>query len=389
MISKEMRHLIETGSTIRKMWMDGLRLKKEHGAENVADATLGNPVMEPPEALTRALAEIASDPPAGLHRYTPNHGLPATREAVAADLDSRDLLPGVRPEHVVLTCGASAALNVAFRTILEPGEEVIFLAPHFPDFPAHVMNHGGVPVAVATTADFLPDLARIEAALTKRTRAVIVNHPNNPSGRQYPAALLTDLVALLAAQGGERPVFLISDEPYREIRYTDEPFVSPASLYEYGLMTYSWSKSLALAGERMGYVALNPNCPEAEEIAGALALANRILGFTNAPAIWQHVIARVLPATVDITPYRRHRDRLMARLTELGYEFTVPEGAFYLFSKTPGGDDEAFVRKAMDDLLLVVPGGTFGTPGHFRLAFCTDDRTVDLIAERLPPASEF
>jgi aspartate aminotransferase len=386
MISERMRELVRTGSAIRKMWQDGLRLKEAHGPENVADATLGNPVAPPPPELLAALEDVVANPPPGLHRYTPNAGLPPVRERVAAHLDGRGLLPGARAEHVVMTAGASAAVNVALRTVLDPGEEVLLLAPFFPDYPAHVLNHGGVPVVVPTTDDFLPDLAAIEAAISPRTRAVIVNHPNNPSGRQYPEPLLRDLAALLAdrSRAAGRPFWLLSDEPYRDIRYVGEPFTSPASLYEHGLMAYSFSKSHSVPGERIGYLAVNPACPGVGEVGGALALANRILGFTNAPVIWQHVIARCLDVSVDVEIYRRHRDRLVAALRDKGYDLTEPDGAFYLYPRTPGGDDDAFVARAMKDLLLVVPGGTFARPGHFRVAFCVDDRTADQIVDRLP-----
>jgi aspartate aminotransferase len=351
--------------------------------------TLGNPVAPPPEALLQALEEIVAHPPADLHRYTPNAGHPEVRERVAAHLDQRGLLPGIRGDHVVLTAGASAATNVALRAVLEPGDEVVVLSPHFPDYPAHVLNHHGRPMIVPTGPDFLPDLEAIERALGPRTRAVIVNHPNNPTGRQYPERLLLDLASLLrkASRNNGRAIYLISDEPYREVRYTTEPFVTPARGYEHGLVAYSFSKSHSIPGERIGYLAVNPQSPGAEELVAGFALSNRILGFTNAPSLWQHVIARCLDAAVELEPLRRHRDRLLGALTEKGYEVLAAEGTFYLFPKTPGGDDEAFVRQATADLLLLVPGAAFGCPGYFRLAYCVDERTVDLAAERLPHAS--
>lgn len=388
MISTEMRYLIRTGSAIRKMWNDGLHLKEIHGAENVADMTLGNPMLPPPEALGRALRDVVANPPADLHRYTPNAGHPEFRKSIAADLDARGFLPGARAEHVIATAGASAAINVALRAVLNPGDEVVILAPYFPDYPAHVMNHHGVPVIVQTAADGLPDLEALADAFTELTRVVIVNHPNNPCGREYPPEVIEEITGMLGDRSEEngRPVYLLADEPYREVRYGTDPFVSAASRYEYGLVAYSWSKSLNLPGERIGYLAVNPACPGAAELAGACTLANRILGFTNAPALWQRVIARVPDACVDIAPYRRRRDLLVEVLEDRGYEVIKPEGTFYVFPRTPGGDDEGFVRRAMDDLLLMVPGGTFGRPGHFRIAFCSDDRSVELAVERLPRA---
>ncbi len=388
MIAREIRRLLDDGSAIRRMWTLGRKLKAAHGAENVADLTLGNPVLPPPPKVLETLGEIVAHPPPGLHRYTPNAGLPEVRERIAAHLHGTGLLPGAEGGHVVVTGGASAAVNVALRAVLDPGDEVVLLAPWFPDYPAHVMNHGGVPVPVSTGEDFLPDLEALYLAMGRKTRAVIVNHPNNPSGRQYPAGLLRKLADLLAERGREngRPVYLISDEPYREIRYTADRFESPARFHEHGLMAYSFSKSLSLAGERIGYLAVQPACPDADELVRALSLANRILGFTNAPALWQHVVARCLGEVVDLAPYRSHRSRLLEALAGKGYEVLPPEGTFYLFPRTPGGDDEAFVRRAMERLLLLVPGGTFGRPGHLRLAFCTDEHTVDLAVERLPDA---
>ena len=384
MISREVRRLIDTGSAIRRMWADGIRLKEQHGADKVADLTLGNPVALPPPEFQRALEEVVAHPPPGLHRYTPNAGHPEVRARVAAHLDSAGILPGARAEHVTMTSGAGAALNVALRALLDPGDEVIVLPPYFPDYPAHVANHQGVLVPVSTDAEFLPDLAAIEAAIGPRTRVVIVNHPNNPSGREYPDDRIEALADLLrdATRRNDRPVWLLSDEPYREVRYLDGRFTSPSVLYEFGLMCYSYSKSLSIPGERIGYLAVNPECPGAAEAAAAFSVANRILGFTNAPALWQHVVSRCPDAAIDLTELTRHRDRLLEALRRGGFHVREPEGTFYLFPRTPGGDDRAFVRRLMEDLVLVVPGGTFGWPGHFRIAYCTDDRTVDLAVAR-------
>jgi aspartate aminotransferase len=384
-----MRHLIETGTTIRKVWELGRELMEVHGAENVADMTLGNPVAQPPPELLGALEDLVAHPPADLHRYTANAGHPATRERIAEHLERRGLLPGARRDHVVITSGASAAINVALRAVLDPGDEVVVLAPYFPDYPTHARNHGGVPVVVPTRPDFLPDLEAIERALGERTRVVIVNHPNNPSARQYPATLLREMAELLrqASRRNGRPVYLLSDEPYRELRYTAEPFVSPARVYENGLLAYSFSKSLSVPGERIGYLAVNPEAGPTGELVAGLSIANRILGFTNAPSLWQHVIARCPDAVVDVAPLRRNRDRLLGALSERGYEVSGAEGTFYLFPRTPAGDDEAFVKAAAERLLLLVPGEAFGWEGHFRIAYCVDDHTMDLAVERLPQAA--
>jgi aspartate aminotransferase len=379
---------METGSAIRKAWDHGRRLQESHGAEAVADMTLGNPVAPPPKALLEAMAEVVANPPDGLHRYTAHAGLREVRERVAAHLNDRGLLPGVRGDHVLMTAGASAASNIVLRAVLDPGDEVIFLSPYFPDYPAHVLNHGGHPLAVPTGSDFLPDLSKIERAMGPRTRVVIVNHPNNPSGRQYPAALLEQMADLLRDAGRRcgRRIYLLSDEPYREIRFTEKPFVSPAMVYENGIMAYSFSKSHSIPGERIGYIALNPEGEGTAELIAAMSLSARILGFPNAPSLWQEVISRCLEAVVDVEPLRRYRDRLYAALRDRGYDVAEPEGTFYLFPRTPGGDDEKFIRKLSDNLLLVVPGETFGCAGHFRIATCVEERTVELALERLPSA---
>ena len=380
---------MDSDSAIRRIWTQGRELKQVHGAENVADMTLGNPFASPPQALLDVLQETVADPPADLHLYTLTAGHPEVRARIAAHLHDSGVLSGARPEDVVVTAGASAATNIVLRAVLEPGDEVILLAPFFPDYPAHISNHQGVPRPVGTRDDFLPDLEAIERALGPKTRAVIVNHPNNPTGRQYPGALLEDLAALLREKSGKngRPIYLVSDEPYREIRYTTEPFVSPAAVYEYGVLTYSFSKSHSIPGERIGYLAVSPDHPAADELVAALSVSGRVLGFPCAPSLWQRVIARCLHAVVDVEPLRRNRDRLFAALVERGYDVTAPDGAFYLFPRTPGDDDEAFVQRAMEDLLLFVPGGTFGCDGYFRIAYCVDDRTVDLALERLPEAA--
>lgn len=389
MISKEIGELMESGSAIRKAWDHGRRLQRSHGAGAVADMTLGNPVASPPPQLIDALRQVVTEPPAGLHRYTAHAGIRDVRERVAAHLGERGLLPGVKGDHVLMTAGASAASNIVLRALLDPGDEVIFLSPYFPDYPAHVLNHGGLPLAVPTGPDFLPDLDRIESALGPKTRVVTLNHPNNPSGRQYPAGLLEELAELLRNAGRRcgKPIYLLSDEPYREIRFTEEPFVSPAKVYEHGIMAYSFSKSHSIPGERIGYIALNPEGEGIEELTAAMSISARILGFPNAPSLWQVVVSRCLDAVVDIEPLRGYRDRLYSALVGKGYDVVKPEGTFYLFPRIPGGDEEAFVKNLTDKLVLVVPGETFGCTGHFRIATCVEERTVEMAIERLPVAS--
>jgi aspartate aminotransferase len=370
------------------MWDYGRKLKAEHGDEMVADMTLGNPVAPPPDELLRALDEVISNPPPDLHRYTAHAGRQEVRERIAHNLRERRLLPGVAADNILVTAGASAASNIFLRAVLDPGDEVIFLAPYFPDYPAHVLNCGGHPLSVPTRPDFLPDPERIESAICRRTRVLILNHPNNPTGRQYPRGLLEEISALLREQSRKqgRPIYLLSDEPYRELRFTEERFFSPARLYENGIMAYSFSKSHSIPGERIGYLAVNPEMQGAEELMAAMSLASRILGFPNAPSLWQEVIARCLDATVDIAPLRRDIFRLYGALKEKNYDVVKPEGTFYLFPRVPVEEEEAFLQGLMENFLLVVPGESFGRAGYFRLALCVDERTVDLAIDRLPPA---
>jgi aspartate aminotransferase len=379
---------MESGSAIRKMWDYGRKLKSLHGDDRVADMTLGNPVALPPAALLRALEEVVHHPPDGLHRYTAHAGRRDVRERIARHLDERGLLPGAGAEQVLVTAGASAASNIMLRAVLDPGDEVIILAPYFPDYPAHVLNHGGLPIVVSTRADFLPDVERIEEAIGPRTRVVIINHPNNPSGRQYPEDILGELAGLLRQKSkvnGKR-IYLLSDEPYRELRFTEEPFVSPARLYEHGIMAYSFSKSHSIPGERIGYLAVNPEGGETQELVAAMALSSRILGFPNAPSLWQEVISRCLDAVVEMAPLQRDILRLYGALREKGYEVVKPDGTFYLFPRVPTDDVQSFIQGLLENFLLVVPGESFGLADHFRLALCVDEKTVDLAIDRLPPA---
>jgi aspartate aminotransferase len=389
LISKQIRELMESGSAIRKMWDYGRKLKAQHGEDQVADMTLGNPVAPPPAALMQALADVVADPPAGLHRYTAHAGRQEVRERIALHLNERALLPGVGADQILVTAGASAASNIMLRAVLDPGDEVIFLAPYFPDYPAHVLNNGGHPISVPTQPDFLPDLEQLDRAMGRRTRVVIVNHPNNPSGRLYPKSLLEQLAAVLRDRSrlNGRPVYLLSDEPYRELRFTEEPFISPAQVYEHGIMAYSFSKSHSIPGERIGYLAVNPDGEGQAQLVAAMSLASRILGFPNAPSLWQEVISRCLDALVDIAPLKRDILRLYDALRQKGYDVVKPDGTFYLFPRIPIADEEAFLRGLMENFLLVVPGYSFGSPGYFRLALCVDEKTVDLAIDLLPPAA--
>lgn len=385
-VSRHVRESMEGASWIRRMFEEGLRLKQRLGADQVADLSLGNPVMEPPAAVVERLRLLANDPTAGTHRYMPNAGFESTRAAVARHLEGRTGVP-YRAADVVMTVGAGGALNVVLKSLLDPGDEVVLLAPYFAEYRFYVTNHGGVPVVVQTDERFRPSAEAVAAALTPRTRAVLVNAPNNPTGAVYPAADLQALAAVLerASKAQGRPVWLVSDEPYRAITYDGVTVPWPVTLYRDTIHVTSFSKDLALPGERIGYLAVNPASPEADALVGACTFATRILGFVNAPALQQRLVEGLLDVTIDPAPYARRRALLLAALAEAGYDVVPPQGAFYLFPRVPrvDGDDLAFVRACVDERLLVVPGRGFGRPGWFRMSYAVTDRDVDLAVQAL------
>ncbi len=377
-IAKKIEGFIEQSSWIRKMFEEGTRLKKKHGAENVFDFSLGNPNLPPPARFDDILKETIATLEASGHGYMPNTGYPGVRNAIA-EFVSREQNTSLSGDEITMTCGAAGALNIVFKAILDPGDEVISPAPFFVEYRFYVDNHGGVLKTVPTHEDFTLDLDAFEAAISPRTKAVIINSPNNPTGQVYSRAALDALGALLAAKSREagHPIYLISDEPYRKIIYDDIPVPSIFSCYADTVMCTSYSKDISIPGERIGFVAISPNATFKQQLSMGIALANRILGFVNAPALMQRIVARMQGDSVDIAKYRRKRDKLCDLLGDCGYEFTRPAGAFYLFPKAPIADDVAFARTLADELVLVVPGSGFGGPGHVRIAYCVDDSVIE------------
>jgi len=377
-VSKKMAAAIANSSWIRRMFEEGSRLAKLHGVDRVYDFSIGNPNVEPPPEFKRALEEVVRETKPGVHGYMSNEGYYETRAAVAAYL-SRDQGVELTASHVVMTCGAGGALNVIFKTILDPGEEVITPRPYFPEYYAYVDNHGGVLKLVASSADFDLDLEAIDEAVNPRTRAVLINTPNNPTGRVYSRDKLEALGELLARRSENfgRPIFLVSDEPYRRIVFDGMRVPPVMQTYTYTLFASSYSKELSLAGERIGYVAANPAIPDIGLLMDGLVIANRILGFVNAPALMQRVVARLQGVGVDVSLYQRNRDVLCRGLEEAGYQLFRPQGAFYLFPRSPIEDDVAFCREMLEHLVLVVPGSGFGLSGYFRMAFCVPPEVVD------------
>ena len=377
-ISARMLESTSHSSWIRRMSEEANRLKALYGAESVFDFSLGNPNTEPPAEFFAVLEDLVLDRSPGRHGYMNNAGYAESRQAVAEYLSAEqgvDLPPG----NVVMTCGAAGGLNVVFRTILDPGDEVIGSTPYFGEYAFYVDNHAGILRPVPATADFGLDLAAIEAAIGPQTRAVLINSPNNPTGRVYSGASLTSLGALLVRKCRDtgRLIHLISDEPYRKIVYEGEQVPSVLGVYDNTIVVSSYSKELSLAGERIGYIAANPAIPDVGRLMEGLVLANRVLGFVNAPALMQRAITRLQGACVDLGVYERNRRVLLGALTDAGYSVPSPQGGFYLFPRSPIDDDVAFVTELAEQRVIVVPGTGFGFPGYFRISYCVAPEVVD------------
>ncbi len=376
-IATKVSQIMTKSSWIRKMFEEGARLKAEYGAENVFDFSLGNPNLPPPEKFDQALRQTVEDNSPGTHGYMPQAGFPQVCQAIADYLSREQQVP-VAGSDIIMTCGAAGALNVIFKAILDPGDEVIVPTPCFVEYSFYVDNHGGVLKMVPTDSDFSLDLQAMEKVIGPKTKAVLINSPNNPTGQIYNAQSLAGLGALLAETGRKynRTIYLISDEPYRKIVFDGAQVPSIFQAYPQSIVANSYSKDLSIPGERIGFAAVSPNATYREELLGAMTLTNRILGFVNAPALMQRVVAAVQGESVDISLYKRKRDLLCQGLAEAGYEFVTPPGAFYLFPKSPVKDDVEFVKALQQERILVVPGSGFAGPGHFRIAFCVDDHTI-------------
>jgi len=365
-------------SWIRRMFEEGLALKQKHGADKVFDLSLGNPIVEPPPEFKSELVRLAQNPVPGMHRYMENAGYPETRAAVASQL-ARETGITYTASDIVMTCGAAAALNVVLKTLLNNGDEVIIFAPYFAEYFHYISNHYGVPRIVPTDDQFLPRLDALDTAIGPKTSALIINSPNNPSGVVYQHDFLARLGAFLQEKSSRsgQTVYLISDEPYKRLIYDGMKFAYPSCHYANTIIVNSHSKDLALPGERIGYIAIHPECHARAELLDGFVYCNRTLGFVNAPALMQHAVRRLQAVSISITEYQRKRDFLYDNLTRMGYSMLKPQGAFYMFPKTPIADDIAFIRELQQELVLTVPGQGFGTPGHFRISYCVDDRTIE------------
>ncbi|MBC8460585.1 MAG: pyridoxal phosphate-dependent aminotransferase [Deltaproteobacteria bacterium] len=377
-VSKKIQASIERSSWIRKMFEEGKVRKAKYGEENVFDFSLGNPDLEPPSKFNQILVELVNDPAPGQHGYMPNAGFVKTRQAVADYLNKFNR-PRFSAEEIVMTVGAGGALNVVLKTVLNPGEEVIIPKPYFVEYNFYLDNHQGVPKLVPTKPDFSLDCDAISAAVTEKTRAILINSPNNPTGKVYRKEELKALADLLSHYSGKfgQPIYLISDEPYRKIIYDGITVPSTFNVYNESFVVTSFSKDLSLPGERIGYVAANPDMSDKDMVIAGLVLCNRVLGYVNAPALMQRAIPFLLRDSVDISIYQKKRDMLCDGLASIGYDFIKPEGAFYLFPRTPIEDDIVFVAALQEENILPVPGTGFGGPGHFRIAYCVSDKVIE------------
>jgi aspartate aminotransferase len=377
-MSEKIRKGMESGSWIRKMFDEGNIMKKRYGADKLFDLTLGNPMVEPPEAFFVELKKLANNPVPGMHRYMENAGYPETRAAVAAQL-SKETGLNLSGGDIVMTVGAAGAINVVLKTILNAGEEVILFTPFFVEYVNYIENHGGTFKLVPSDDQFMPKVDALEKTINKKTRAIIINSPHNPTGVVYNEKMMRQICEVLAKKETQygTAIYLISDEPYRKLIYDGLKYPSPLLFHKRAIIATSHSKDLALPGERIGYIAIHPECPEKQELMNGFIYCNRTLGYVNAPAIMQHIVRYLQDVTVSIADYQKKRDFLYQNLVDMGYSLIKPQGAFYMFPKSLIPDDVAFVHALQEEMVLAVPGVGFGGPGHFRISYCIDDRTLE------------
>jgi len=380
MISTKMKSLASNNSTIRAMFEEGKRLSEIYGEENVFDYSLGNPNVEPPENIKKVISEILNEEkPNFVHGYMNNSGYEDVRDAISAFLNKKNDL-NLSRNNIVMTCGAAGGLNIILKSILNPDDEVITFSPYFGEYNNYVQNFDGkLVISPTNTETFEPDLKALSEVITSKTKALIINNPNNPTGVVYSKEVIQDLANLLNKKQKDlnTTIYLISDEPYREIVYDDIEVPCLLKYYDNTFIGYSYSKSLSLPGERIGYVVINTLMDSFEEMTSALSIANRILGFVNAPSLFQRVIAKSLDSEVDVSIYKKNRDLLHNHLISLGFTCVKPQGAFYLFPKSPIEDDKKFCADAKQFNLLLVPGSAFGCPGHVRLSYCISYEKIE------------
>lgn len=376
-VATAIQHTISSSSWIRRMFEEGLALKARYGASEVFDFSIGNPDLEPPPQFVEKLRELVCSNELGTHGYMPNAGYYATRTAMSRKVNREHRIE-TTAEHLIMCVGAAAGLNVVMKTILNPGDEVLCVRPYFVEYGAYVQNHGGVLRTVDPAADFSVSAQNLAAAITPKTAAVLLNSPNNPTGRLYPEDTVVAVARTLeeASRTIGRRIMLVVDEPYRDLVYGGKITPPVACHYPDTIVVNSFSKSLSLAGERIGYIAVSPHAEQCEDVVSGLVMCNRTLGFVNAPALMQRAVAVLADVTIDISPYERRRNALSAGLRRLGLTVCEPDGAFYLFCKAPIDDDVRFVSFLKDHRILAVPGQGFGFAGWFRLSYAIPDGAV-------------
>jgi aspartate aminotransferase len=388
-ISRQVKEKMAQGSFIRKMFEEGMQLKKIYGAANVFDLSIGNPIMEPPKEFSAEMLKIAQSPASGMHRYMENAGYADVREAVAAQLkiDTEIKFTG---NEVIMTCGTAGALNAVFKALLNPGEEIITFSPYFFEYDSFADNHQGIIKVIPSDENFVPKFDLFEAGISLKTKAVIINSPNNPTGCVYSEQTMQKLSDILRKKSKElkTQIYVISDDVYCRIAFDGIKVPRMVNYYADTVIVTSFSKDLALPGDRIGYAAVNPECTDCKDVVGGIIYGNRVLGFVNAPALLQHLVRNIQGVTISIEGYQKKRDFLYKNLTEMGFKIVKPQGAFYIFPKAPIADDLAFLNELKEFKVLAVPGTSFKAPGYFRIAYCLDDHTIEGCLEGFRKAAQ-
>lgn len=381
MISEKMRPLVANNSVIRQMFEEGQKMAAQFGAENVFDFSLGNPNVPAPKEVNEAIIDIVNNVnPVKVHGYMSNAGFPETRKAVADNLNRR-FGTSFDVNNIIMTVGAASGLNVILKTMINPGDEVICFAPYFVEYGNYIRNYDGVPVVISANPEgnFMPRFDELREKISPKTKALIINNPNNPTGVIYPESVIKELASLLEEKQKEfgTVIYLISDEPYRELAYGNREVPYLTKFYANTIVGYSYSKSLSLPGERIGYVVIPSESDGAQEFIEAATIANRISGSVNAPSLMQLVIERCVDAKCEVEYYEKNGRRLYDALTEMGFECVEPQGAFYLWVKSPVADEKEFVAKGKEFNILMVPGSSFAGPGYVRLSYCVSYEQIE------------
>lgn len=380
MINEKMAKMAGTNSAVREMFEEGNRLKELYGPDQVYDFSIGNPYFPPPPSVRNTIVKILGTmDPNLIHGYMPNDGFPAVRRTVAQFINNK-FGDNLSEDHIIMTVGAAGGLNAVLKALLNEGDEVLVPAPYFLEYGNYVGNYGGVlvPVLSKETDGFLPDLTAIAAAITPKTKAMILNNPNNPTGVIYPPEVIEKLAKVLERKQREfgTSIYLISDEPYRELAFDGAEVAYLPNYYRNTIVCYSWSKSLSLPGERIGYLEIPPRVDDYKTLRSAISISARILGFVNAPSLMQLVVQQCINESTDIAAYDNNRKLLYEGLTKLGYTCAKPQGAFYLWLKSPAADEKDFIQEAKKHNILMVPGASFLCPGYVRVAYCVSPDTI-------------